>query len=202
MIQDEAHQNVRAFPMSSRTGRLRSPLRVHELTMDVLDLLEGGPADTLVLPVWSDERPLTGLAALVDWRACGQLSANLRRGLTTGAHGESTLTLTRGIPSAWRMVLVGLGPRGDLDREGAEAAGDHLYEVIRRLGARRVILGVPSGRRDPTLPLVLVEALFERLGADALAADDPRDAPVWWAIAEPELIPYIRAIAEGRSPSR
>ena len=201
MMRDEL-QNVRPFPMSPRTGRLRSPLRVVELGMDVLDLLEGGPADTIVLPLWSDERPLTGLAALVDWRTCGRLSANLRRGLTTGARGESTLTLTRGIASAWRMVLIGLGTRGDLDRAGAAAAGDYLYEVTRRLGARKVALGVPSGRRDPTLPLVLVEALFERLGADALAADDPRDAPVWWAIAEPELLPYLRTIAEGRSATR
>ncbi|HFE44469.1 MAG TPA: hypothetical protein ENJ18_03100 [Nannocystis exedens] len=198
MTRDEL-QNVRPFPLSPRAGRLRSPLRVVELGMDTLDLLEGGPADTIVLPLWSDERPLTGMAALVDWRACGQLSSNLRRGLTTGTRGESTLTLTRGVASAWRMVLVGLGPRGGLDRAGAAAAGAHLYEVTSRLGARKVALGVPSGRRDPTLPLVLVESLFERLGADVLAAEDPRVAPVWWAIAEPELLPFLRAIAEGRS---
>jgi len=170
-----------------------------ELGMDALDLLEGGPADTIVLPLWSDERPLSGMGALIDWRACGQLSANLRRGVTTGARGESTLTLTRGIASAWRMVLLGLGPRGGLDRAGAAAAGAYLYQVTSRLGARKVVLGVPSGRRDPTLPLVLVESLFELLGADALAAEDPRCAPVWWAVAEPELLPFLRSIAEGRS---
>ncbi len=198
MSRDEL-QNVRSLSLPPRPGRLRSPLRVVELSMDTLDLLEGGPADTVVLPLWSDERPLSGMGALIDWRACGQLSSNLRRGLTTGARGESTLTLTRGIASAWRMVLIGLGPRGGLDRAGAAAAGAYLYEVTTRLGARKVALGVPSGRRDPTLPLVLVESLFERLGADALAAEDPRSAPVWWAIAEPELLPYLKAIAEGRS---
>ena len=48
----------------------------------------GGPrrrVDLGVLPIFEDERPLQGLAGLVDWRMGGSLSALLRAGFCTGA---------------------------------------------------------------------------------------------------------------------
>lgn len=197
-MRDEVQPNVRPFPLSPRTGRGRPPLRVEELTMALLDGFEGGPADTVVLPIWSDERPLTGLAALIDWRTCAWLSRALRDGVATGARGEATLTMTRRLGAAWRVVMIGLGDRGELDREDAREVGDRIFDAMVRLGARKVLLGVPSGRRDPSLALSLVEAIAGRLQDAAAVARDPRDAPIWWAVAEPELVPYLRALAEGR----
>lgn len=196
-MRDELQPNVRPFPLTPRTGRSRAPLRVQELGLELLDQIEGGPADTAVLPIWADERPLTGLAALIDWRTCGQLSRALRDGITTGERGESTLTMTRRLGAAWRLLLVGMGPRGGLDREDARALGEAIFAITARLGARKVLLGVPSGRRDPSLALTLVEAIAGRLQEAASAAASPREAPLWWAVTEPELVPYLRALAEG-----
>lgn len=198
MIRDEPQPNVRAFPLTPRTGRARSPLRIEELDLSLLDQIEGGPADTVVLPIWSDERPLTGLGALIDWRTCGQLSRAMREGITTGARGESTLTMTRRLGVAWRLLLVGMGPRGGLDREDARELGEAIFTITARLGARKVLLGVPSGRRDPSLPLALVEAIAGPLQEAAAGAQSAREAPLWWAVTEPELVPYLRALTEGR----
>src|SRR6266446_3210351 len=41
---------------------------------------------------WKLERPLTGLAGLVDWRLSGRLSRLIRAGLVIGAAGEALLT--------------------------------------------------------------------------------------------------------------
>jgi hypothetical protein len=50
------------------------------------DQLENAP-ETLVLPFFSDERPLRGAAGLCDWRLCGRLSRMLQAGRVAGQLG-------------------------------------------------------------------------------------------------------------------
>ena len=60
-------------------------LSFYPLTMEAVDQAD---AEALCLFVAADERPLTGLAGLADWRLCGRLSRMLRSGIVTGAGGE------------------------------------------------------------------------------------------------------------------
>ena len=64
-------------------------LSYYPLTMEALDQAD---AEALCLFVSEDERPLTGLAGLVDWRLSGRLSRMIRAGLVIGAAGEALLT--------------------------------------------------------------------------------------------------------------
>jgi hypothetical protein len=43
------------------------------LPVDLLRWDRGPGGDALVVPVWSDVRPLRGAAGLLDWRLCGRL---------------------------------------------------------------------------------------------------------------------------------
>ena len=52
-----------------------------------LDAIDKAAAESLCLFIASDERPLTGLAGLCDWRLSGRLSNLLRKGLVTGVAG-------------------------------------------------------------------------------------------------------------------
>ena len=73
------------------------------------------PADTILIPVPEDERPLRGDAGLVDWRLCGLISEQLRSGYVSGQLGEAALLPGARPLSPSRLLLVGTGsapPRG------------------------------------------------------------------------------------------
>ena len=65
--------------------------------------------DTLVLPVFEDDRPLRGAAGLADWRLCGRLSRLIKADRANARAGE-TLIMPPGrrLPFA-RLLWFGLG---------------------------------------------------------------------------------------------
>jgi Cytosol aminopeptidase family, N-terminal domain len=67
------------------------------------------PADTILVPVPEDERPLRGDAGLVDWRLCGLISDQLRSGYVSGQLGEAALLPGSRPLSPVRLLLVGTG---------------------------------------------------------------------------------------------
>jgi hypothetical protein len=82
------------------------------------DRCPGG--DALVVPLWTDVRPLRGAAGLLDWRLNGRLSQLLREGRVEGATGEKLLFVTSRVP--WRRVR-------DMDRITPERALRVLLSV-------------------------------------------------------------------------
>jgi hypothetical protein len=73
------------------------------------------PADTILVPLPEDERPLRGDAGRVDWRLCGLISELLASGYVSGALGEAALLPGARPLSPSRILLVGAGsapPRG------------------------------------------------------------------------------------------
>ncbi len=82
-------------------------------------------AEVLACPVWSDARPVHGLAGLCDWRLAGRISDLERKSLVTGALGEVVL-------------LPGKGH----DRHNHEGAEEVLY-VLSGEGVQTVNDGEP-----------------------------------------------------------
>jgi Cytosol aminopeptidase family, N-terminal domain len=122
----------------------------------------GGPrrrVDLAVLPCFEDERPLQGLAGLVDWRTGGSLSALLRTGFCTGAAGEAVLLPGRRTLPMERLVLLGLGPARAFDRAAAEATGERLVALVEGLAPRDVLVAMPG--RAPER--AVAEAMFDGL---------------------------------------
>jgi len=65
--------------------------------------------DALLVPVFTDERPLRGAAGLADWRLCGRLTRLVKRGRLTGIQGE-TLMMPPGRRLRFdRVFLFGVG---------------------------------------------------------------------------------------------
>jgi hypothetical protein len=114
-------------------------LSYYPLTMEALDQAD---AEALCLFVSEDERPLTGLAGLVDWRLSGRLSRMIRAGLVIGAAGEALLT-PPGMRLAFKkLFLFGLGAA----RSDEELAG-RLADALRRLaqaGVKDAALQLPA----------------------------------------------------------
>jgi Cytosol aminopeptidase family, N-terminal domain len=108
-----------------------------------LDALDEAKAEALCLFVGEEERPLTGLAGLVDWRLSGRLSRMIRSGLLTGAPGEALLTPPGSRLSFEKLFLFGTGSLRD-----AEALSSRLIDAMHRLfqaGVREAALQLPAG---------------------------------------------------------
>lgn len=166
-------------------------LRIERLERGVYDgvtLEPGGPrhrVDLAVVPCFEDERPLRGLAALLDWRTAGSLSRLLRSGFCSGASHELVLMPARADLPCDRVVLLGLGTRESLGVEAARAVATAAVTTARRLGPTDVLFALPSDTdRD------LVEALFAGVvvglggtsptaAAEGDAGDDAADAAPW-----------------------
>jgi hypothetical protein len=114
-------------------------LSYYPLTMEALDQAD---AEALCLFVSEDERPLTGLAGLVDWRLSGRLSRMIRAGLVIGAAGEALLT-PPGMRLAFKKLFVfGLGSASTEPELAAR-----LADALRRLaqaGVRDAALQLPA----------------------------------------------------------
>lgn len=161
---------------------------------------ERRPLDLGVLPYFEDERPLQGLAGLVDWRSGGRLSSLLREGFCSGRTGEAVLLLGGRTLPATRWVLIGLGASPGFADERAHAAAGRIVSIATRLLPRDVLLAMPgrAGER------AAVEAVFRGLtdglrsvGPRGVAHDpEPRGA-TWWVVAENRHVARLRRLLEG-----
>ena len=86
--------------------------------------LDACPNDALILGVLEDQRPLIGLAGLVDWRLCGALSRWLVSGFVAGTWGERVLYPSNPRLSQRITLILGLGTRPQL-------RGDRVYEAAK-----------------------------------------------------------------------
>ena len=121
------------------------------LPVDLYRWDHGPGGDALVVPVWSDIRPLRGAAGLLDWRLCGRLSQMIRDGRVSGTLREKLLLVTSRIP--WRRVLaVGVGGSATFCEETFCATIDCSLEALRRIGARSVAFALPGRDIDLIRP--------------------------------------------------
>jgi hypothetical protein len=114
------------------------------------DMLDATTApEALVLPFFSDERPLRGAAGLCDWRLCGRLSRMLQTDKVAGVWSETTLYPPRvgglaRLPFP-RLVMFGLGESAAFNEAQAREAAQRILETVGRLGLKRWAL-TPPGR--------------------------------------------------------
>ncbi len=95
------------------------------------------PADTILVPVPEDERPLRGDAGLVDWRLCGLISEHLRSGYVSGQTGEAALLPGERPLSAPRILLVGAG-------SGSARGGRPVLRTMRSAAAKLLMMRSPA----------------------------------------------------------
>ena len=108
-----------------------------------LDAIDQAAAESLCLFVGSDERPLTGLAGLVDWRLTARLSRLLRGGQLTGEDGEAVLTSPGPRLAFRKMFLFGLGPASQSEAQLQKSVALGLRKLA-HAGVRDAALQLPS----------------------------------------------------------
>ena len=138
------------------------------LPVDLLRWDRGPGGDVLVVPVWSDVRPLRGAAGLLDWRLCGRLSQLLRDGRLTGLAGEKLLLATGRIP--WQRVLaVGVGESTAFDDTALGQAMTCCLEALRKLGSHSMAIAFPGRDIDLVRPERAMRFFLEALAQSEAA---------------------------------
>jgi hypothetical protein len=150
--------------------------------------------DLGLLPFFVDERPLLGLAGFIDWRTSGRLSTLVRDGVCRGANGERLLLPGTTTLPVDRLVLVGLGPSREFDRERARDLGRELVNIARGLRATRVLMAMPGALQERSLSetafVALAEAVresFEAAGEDQAVRGVESAAPAAGAEASDDV---------------
>jgi hypothetical protein len=139
------------------------------LPVDLLRWDRSPGGDTLVVPVWSDVRPLRGAAGLLDWRLCGRLSQMIRDGRLSGTAGEKLLFATRRVP--WQRVLaMGVGESIAFDEDTFRSAAACCLDTLRRIGACSFAIAFPGRDIDLIRPDRAMRDFLAALAQSELAA--------------------------------
>ncbi len=115
-------------------------LSFYPLTLEAIDQ---SSVEALCLFIAEDERPLTGLAGLADWRLSGKLSRLLRQGVLTGAAGEAVLTPPGSRLGFRKLFVFGMGPLAQTESGLVE----QLAEALRKLalaGVQEAAMQLPA----------------------------------------------------------
>ncbi len=90
---------------------------------------------TIITP---DERPLQGLAGLLDWRFQGAISRFLESGFLTGRSGEFAYLPIARAGSTYHLLLVGADERGPVPAETLKTLKKNLSTLkLTQLGLSR-----------------------------------------------------------------
>ncbi len=115
--------------------------------------------EIIVLPFFSDERPLRGAAGLIDWRLCGALTRKLMAGYLDGSFGEKALVTGPPKLRSEGLLLVGLGESTAFDTRVAHEACALIAEALTEAKVSTAALVLP-GRSLALLPALQAMQLW------------------------------------------
>lgn len=157
------HQYLNIEPDEALLGRLPPGIRAE--TGD--EVLHNQPLAGMIATFHENERPLQGLAGLLDWRFHGAVSSFLRAGVLRGQPGECAyVPLPRG-DGTFHLILVGAGcsrqpgERQKLDASYLQTLRSNLRKLkLQRLGISRGDFGQVNepyfARELPDIPLCII----------------------------------------------
>jgi hypothetical protein len=137
-----------------------------------LEAIDQAAAESLCLFVASDERPLTGLAGLADWRLSGRLSRLLRAGLLTGDAGEAVLTQPGPRLGFRKLFLFGLGGSDQSEASLVLRIAEALRQLV-QAGVREAALHLPS-RVSPEAGIRVLIAELQGPGRAVVFGAEPQ----------------------------
>jgi len=119
------------------------PVALSVLPLD-LSRWDESARDSLVLPVFKDDRPLRGAAGLADWRLCGRLSRLVKANRATAEAGE-TLLLPPGRRLRFSRILwFGLGDAKGYSDDRFRRDLAWIVEVVRAAGVADWAIQAPG----------------------------------------------------------
>jgi hypothetical protein len=132
--------------------------------------LDEASAELVACTVWQEERPLSGLAGLLDWRLAGRLSKLVRDGFLKGELGEVMFLPGRPRLPFDKVLLLGLGIRTSFDDDVFRQATKSLMRSLEGMRVRRAVVELPGRAGDLMEAERAAELVIECIG-DSVAHD-------------------------------
>ncbi|MCU0691143.1 MAG: leucyl aminopeptidase [Polyangiaceae bacterium] len=123
--------------------------------------LDGVGSEVLACCVFSDERPLRGLAGLIDWRMAGRLSQWVEAGELRGERGEVVLIPGKPRIAFEKLILLGLGPRDAFDERACRGSVETILNILSGLRVRMAVVERPGRHLDDLDALRAVDAVLD-----------------------------------------
>jgi hypothetical protein len=150
-------------------------------------------AELCACSIWNDERPMRGLAGLLDWRFAGRLSAMQKRGFLNGQRGEVLLVPGKPHLPFEKVLVLGLGSRAAFGEDDFRDAVGRLARTLLGVRVRRAMVELPGRTGDAIDPERAVALALESVGAST-------EIDAWWIVEGAAAQQRIeqRAVDEGR----
>ena len=121
--------------------------------------------DTLILGVFSDERPPRGYGGWVDWRLNGVISAEIARGKISGRFPDKLLYAYPQRIRVSRLLLFGMGPLAELTYDHLYNTGYEMARTLSGIQTTDMALPMPAAGRGslklPEMTDAMVTGLFD-----------------------------------------
>lgn len=134
-------------------------------------------SEVIMAAVAQGEQPPHGLSGLLDWRLAGRISRLMERGFVTGAALEVTLVPGKPKLPFDKVLLFGVGARGDFSEPVYRAVVEKMLSTLEGLRARSAVVELPGRHFDGIRPERAADILLECAGAKPM-----HDV---WTLAEP-----------------
>ena len=136
--------------------------------------------EVLLCSVFADERPVGGVAGLVDFRMCGKISNLCRGEFLLGELGEVTLVPGKPKLSFDKLLFFGAGGRQDFNERVFRFVIEKMLTTLESLRARRAVVELP-GRSTGAIPPdrateILLECAVGRTEHDLWTLVEPAEA--------------------------
>jgi hypothetical protein len=100
--------------------------------------------EVLVANLTEDERPIRGLAGLLDFRLQGKISNLLSSGFATGALGEVLLLPGKPALAFDKLILFGLGTKAAFGDQVYRDVLDRMLATLEGIRARSAVVELPG----------------------------------------------------------
>ena len=157
--------------------------------------LDETSAELVACGMWKDERPMGGLAGLLDWRMGGKISKLARETFVGGELGEVLFVPGRPRLPFDKIIVLGLGERSAFGDGPFREVVTKLLRTLEGLHVRRAVVELPGrgavagGGTAAIEPERATEIVLECVG-------DSPDHDAWWLVEAPEAQTRISARAQ------
>jgi hypothetical protein len=133
-------------------------------------------SEVLACSFFEDERPVRGLAGLVDWRMNARISRFIEAGDLVGKRGEVTLIPGKPRLPFEKLLLFGLGPKQYFDEEVFLEVIHRMLDTLSGLRVRMVVAERPGRHTDMMDAIRAADLIIE--------ACEGREDQDLWTLAE------------------
>ncbi len=132
--------------------------KANRVAAGTLDGLDAWGGDAIGIFLFSDQKPLAGVAGFVDWRACGALSRTLESSMFMAGRGESMLLPTRMRAAFRRIFVFGLGNAQECDEGIYRNELRKAARIMRDAGVADLAIAAPASHKQKGVELTFVKA--------------------------------------------